>query len=338
MIFHGFEVCCPFCRGNLVASNEEEWQCESCRRNYPVIFGIPDLRTFPDPYIDFENDRAKARHLADHFDELSFEELVRFYYLTTAVVPQHHARQYMRGILSAASRAESTLQEWERTAGLQTGPEAFLEIGCGTAPLLVAAAKRFPRWIGVDIALRWLIVAKKRLTEAGFPAPLICSCAESLPIADSQFSAAAFDSTLEVVHDQKMALQEVLRVLNPGGRLFIITPNRYSLGPDPHINLWAGGYFPERWIAAYARRQKALPPKRKLLSSRTLARLLREGGFDSISLSVPEISEGQRKGLPFFLKAPAEIYNRTRNAPLISFVFRGIGPLLQGTARKPPAS
>jgi ubiquinone/menaquinone biosynthesis C-methylase UbiE/uncharacterized protein YbaR (Trm112 family) len=336
MIFHGLEICCPLCKKEIRQLNEEQWQCTACSRSYPVIFGIPDLRVFPDPYIGFEEDRAKALHLANHFDELSFEELVRFYYLTTPVVPQHHARQYIRGILAAESRAGSMFQEWERSAGFFTDSEGpFLEIGCGTAPLLVAAGKRFKAWLGVDIALRWLIVAKKRLQLHGLDAALVCACAEALPFSEMVFKIAAFDSTLEVVHDQRAALQETFRILKPGGKFVITTPNRHSLGPDPHINLWAGGYLPERWIAAYARRQKAIPPKRNLLSARSLLRLIRNSGFESIQVTVPAIAKAQAEQLPGIFRGLVKVYNVSRSAPVSGSIFRSIGPLLQATAQKP---
>jgi ubiquinone/menaquinone biosynthesis C-methylase UbiE/uncharacterized protein YbaR (Trm112 family) len=331
MIFHGFDIRCPFCKGELQQLSAEEWRCGECLRSYPVIFGIPDLRIFPDPYIDFEEDRAKAVHLATHFDELTFEELVRFYYLTTPVVPKHHAQQYLRGILAAEARAESQFQDWEPS--ITTGP--FLEIGCGTAPLLVAAGKRLNKWVGVDIALRWLIIGKKRLNQQGLDAPFICACAESLPFREQQFETVAFDSTLEVVSDQQRALLEAFRVLIPAGKLLVMTPNRYSFGPDPHINLWAGGYLPDRWIAAYARRQKALPPRRKLLSARDLRLLIQNSGFDLLSVSAAAITKSQQERLPGILRGFVTLYNRSLNAPLSGLIFRSIGPLLQAIARKP---
>ncbi len=335
MIFQGIEVCCPFCRAELLQQNEETLNCMSCGRSFPVIFGIPDLRVFPDPYIDFEADRAKAMHLASHFDELNFEEMVRFYYLTTAVVPQHHAKQFTRGLLAAEARAEACVQDWEKSPGFTHRIDAFLEVGCGTAPLLIAAAKRFRVVTGVDIALRWLVVAKKRLQQAGLTVPLICACAEALPFPEVHFGTAAFDSTLEVVDNQKRALMEVARVLKPDGQIFIATPNRYSLGPDPHVQLWAGGYLPERWIASYARRQKAIPPKRNLLSARSLKRLLLESGFESCRLSVPRIGEEQSKHLPAILQKIVSLYNISRNGVAAGPIFRAIGPLLQAVARKP---
>jgi ubiquinone/menaquinone biosynthesis C-methylase UbiE len=164
---------------------------------------------------------------------------------------------------------------------------------------------------------------------------LICGCAEALPFPDVRFGAVAFDSTLEVVSDAKNALSEAQRVMQPGGYLFILTPNRYSLGPDPHMKLWAGGYLPDRWISAYARRQKAIPPKRKLRSARSIHRLLRESGFEVTDLSVPGIGEQQRKQLGGVLQSAVSLYNICKNWFFFGTIFRWIGPLLQVVARKP---
>jgi SAM-dependent methyltransferase len=319
-----FEICCPFCRSRLIEKTNETLECDACHHSFPVIFGIPDLRIFPDPYVDFETDRSKARHLASRFDDFTFEEFVSYYYTTTTVVPPHHAKQYTRGILAAESKAETLLQEHKLL-------EPLLEIGCGTGPLLIAAARRFEQIIGIDIALRWLIVAKKRLEQSGFSIPLICACAEALPFTNSSFSTAVFDSTLEVVSDQKKSLDESYRVLKPEGTLVIRTPNRFSLGPDPHLNLWAGGFFPHRWIAAYARRQNAIPPKRKLLSILSLRRLIQASGFQLSQSTVPPATAENRRLFPRL----SMFYSISRKSAVGRFVLQTIGPLLETVARKP---
>ena len=181
MIFKGIEIVVRYCRGDLqeIARGEASFQCLSCKRCYPVCLDIPDLRVFPDPYIDVAADQEKGLQVAARLDELSFAELVEFYYSITPVVPQQHARLYTRGLMAGVARAEAALTLWEKTVRTHDQPAAtsLLEIGCGTAPLLVAARSRFAKLVGVDIAFRWLVVAKKRLAEVGMEIPLICACA-----------------------------------------------------------------------------------------------------------------------------------------------------------------
>jgi SAM-dependent methyltransferase len=214
MNFQGIEISCPHCRGELERVREDLIRCSGCARESPVILGIPDLRVFPDPYIGIEEDRAKARRLAEKFDELDFEGFVHYYYSQTTVVPPHHARLYTRGLLAASARAGDWLQAWESVGGQRGKADALLDVGCGTAPILVAAAGYRQR-VGVDIAFRWLIVGKKRLAEAGVECPLICACAEALPFAEASFDRAIADSALEHLRDQPRALAEIHRVLRP---------------------------------------------------------------------------------------------------------------------------
>jgi hypothetical protein len=39
-------------------------------------------------------------------------------------------------------------------------------------------------------------------------------------------------------------------VLRPGGLLFLATPNRYTLGLEPHVRLWGVGYLPAQLPSA----------------------------------------------------------------------------------------
>jgi len=326
-------LCCPHCRGGL-AEAADELTCVACARRYPVIAGIPDLRTFSDPFIDFETDRAKARGLADHLHEYDFRGLVAYYYSTTSVVPPRDAERYSRGLMGAAARAETQLAAWQRAAPLPAGG-ALLEIGCGTGPLLVAAAPRCREAIGVDIALRWLVVAKKRLAEAGVSAPLVCACAEALPFGAERFDAVAADSTLEVVRDQAPALGEAHRVLRPGGRLWVVTPNRWSLGPDPHVGTWAAGYFPESFVFRRVLREGGLAPKRRLLSVASLRALVTGAGFTAPACFVPDVPEGQRRVLPAPLRALVALYSLVKRLPLGRGLLLRIGPLIAAVATRP---
>ncbi len=70
--------CCPQCRGPLSASSAA-YRCSACPREYPIVYGIPDFRLYPDPYISFEAEYQKAGQLAEQAERLSFDALVRYY-------------------------------------------------------------------------------------------------------------------------------------------------------------------------------------------------------------------------------------------------------------------
>jgi SAM-dependent methyltransferase len=334
MNYHGVEICCPVCHGDLKTAGEN-LTCLTCARAFPVIAGIPDLRIFPDPYIDFETDRAKARDMAAQLDSLSFSDLIDYYYSRTSVVPPAHAAQYKRGLLAGVARAEAALQLWDKAAqGATNRSGTLLEIGCGTGPLLVAARTGFRQLVGIDIALRWLVVGKKRLMEAGLNIPLICCCAEALPFPGPSFDCVVMDSALEMVADQARALAESHRTMRSGAHLFLSTPNRFSLGPDPHIGVWAGGMWPQQWLAAYARKHGAIPPKRHLLWKRSLAELIGHAGFEPARMLLPTFADEQRNRFPAPMRALIDLYHAAQRIPLSQHMLFLIGPLLYAVSRK----
>jgi len=303
-----------------------------------VLHGIPDFRLWPDPYIGIEEDRAKGLKLAAECASLSFEESVRLYYRLTTVVPEFQANAFTRGLLAAADRAAHSLAEWESLDGRPTSGLRLLEIGCGTAPLLAGASPRYDRVAGIDVAFRWLILARKRLEEAGIDVPLLCACAEALPFPDASFDAVVADSALEVLRDQRRGCEQAYRVLAQGGWLFAATPNRFSLGPDPHAGIWAGGWLPASVVAWWVRRKGGVPPERRLLSRRSLVHLLEGAGFADVRVRVPVIPQAQREGFSGPLLAIIDACNAAARNAAGATILSAIGPLLHATARKPVGS
>ena len=330
MSWMGIDIRCPHCRGGLAAEGAN-LRCGRCGVAFPVEIRIPDLRVFPDPYIDIAADRAKGLHLATRFEDLDFAGLVNYYYSITPAVTPRQARMFTAGALSAPARAEAALAEWDRMLGVP-GAGSLLEIGSGTAPLLVAAHGRYQRVAGVDISFRWSVVGRKRLEEAGLEAPILCACAEALPFPDGSFDRVAMESSLEMVRDQRAALAECRRVLRPGGALMIFTPNRYSLGPDPHLGLWCGGMLPVRWTSAWVRRRGGVPPARRLLGAGGLRRLLEGSGFRDIRIALPGIGAAQRENLTAALRLLAGAYGVARRLPVVSALLRAVSPALHAVA------
>jgi SAM-dependent methyltransferase len=211
----------------------------------------------------------------------------------------------------------------------------MLEIGCGTAPLVVAARGRWERMVGVDIALRWLVVARKRLAEAGMDVPLVCACAEALPFRDASFDRVVGDAVIENVSDQPRALGEAARVLRPGGRVHLATTNRFSLGPDPATGIWAAGWLPTETVAARMRRRGGVPPVRSLLSAPALRRLLRGAGLARPRLSLPTFPAAQVASLPPLVRRLVGGYHLAARLPLSRHLLFLVGPKLQASAEKP---
>jgi ubiquinone/menaquinone biosynthesis C-methylase UbiE/uncharacterized protein YbaR (Trm112 family) len=345
MRFHDLDLICPACHADLAAVGtaaetavqvERTLECLGCDRRYPVLLGIPDLRLWPDPYIGLEEDRAKARMLAEQCTGLSFSAAVELYYRVTTVVPPFQARRFARSLLAAVDRSATLMRTLEHGA-LAGRAGSLIDVGCGTAPLLVAAGDRYERIAGVDIALRWLVIAQKRLADAGVSAPLICACAEALPFSSESFDLAVAEATLEHLRDQSAGLRECHRVLRERGRIFLTTPNRHSLGPDPHTGLPAGAMLPRGITATYVRRKGGIPPMRHLLTARSLRMELEQVGFEDIVIDTPEIPSVQRASFGRLTRVGIDIYHAVKRLPGAGAALRAIGPILHAGARKPDA-
>lgn len=300
---------------------------------YPVVCGIPDLRTSPDPYISFEGDRTKARMLYSRFGDLDFEGLVELYYHVTPETPPKDVALNTARLVGAVGRGRATLDAWSKSFGEVAG-ERLLDVGCGTAPLLSAAGSRFAHRIGVDVGMRWLVVAKRRLLDLGIDVPLVAACGEALPFRDASFDVVTMDSFAEIARDQAAALGEAHRVLQAGGRLLCATPNRFSLGPDPHIGIPAGGYLPQFLVDAIAKQRMARPPLRRFYSSRSLARGLRGAGFSQVRVEIPSVVEEQQAHVGPTGRLAARWYNTLRTVPVARQALFAIGPMLHGQGVK----
>jgi len=98
--------------------------------------------------------------------------------------------------------------------------DRVLDVGCGTGALLQQLALSCPTALlcGVDPVAEMLDVARRRLPAN---VQLREGWAESLPFEDGEFDAVVSCSTLHYIREPMRALQEMRRVLRPGGRLTI---------------------------------------------------------------------------------------------------------------------
>jgi SAM-dependent methyltransferase len=295
------------------------------------VFGIPDFRLFPDPYISFEEEYRKANLLSEAARQYSFEGLVRFYWEITPDVSQQAAERYIRYATNGIERGEAFLEEIDAQLGNKWRASACLEIGCGTGGYLAAAQDRFNTVIGVDIALRWLVIAKKRLEDTnGENVSLICCSAEHLPFPDETFDTVVGLHVLEHTKDQQAVLSETGRTLKPAGLCFFSTPNRYSLGPEPCVRVWGVGFLPRFLADGYVRLVKGVPYRHiRLLSWLELRRLLSRSGLGQWSIAPPQIAECEQKYVSDFVRTLIKVYNMVRRVPVLSFVLRIFGPFLQ---------
>ena len=324
---------CPACGGALTA-DREAYRCPGCVRIYPIVFGIPDFRLAPDPYISFVEEYEKARVLAEEAERRSFEELVRFYWQMTPGVPPEAVARYTRYALDGERRARVYLNAVDAHLGRTWIGDSCLDIGCGTGGFLLGAGDRFHELVGVDIALRWLIVARKRLEGRAENIVLVCCSAEHLPFPGGKFDAAVGLDVLEHAEDAPAVLSEAARTLRSGGLCYLATPNRFSIGPEPCVRLWGVGFLPRGLARLYVQQIRGVPYRQiRLLSFFDLRRLLRRSGLRHWRIAPAPVPLDASAGLSRVAQGLLRFYNALRGHPILARVLLIVGPYLQVVAR-----
>jgi SAM-dependent methyltransferase len=110
-------------------------------------------------------------------------------------------------------------------AGIEPGA-TVLEIGCGTGNVLLLAARAVPgaAFVGLDPDAAALGVARRKARRAGVTLRLDHGYADRLPYPDGSVDRVLSSFMLHHLpaKQQREALQEVRRVLAPGGRLHLL--------------------------------------------------------------------------------------------------------------------
>jgi demethylmenaquinone methyltransferase/2-methoxy-6-polyprenyl-1,4-benzoquinol methylase len=107
-------------------------------------------------------------------------------------------------------------------ADLRSG-DRVLDLACGTGDLVFAAGPRVRYGIGLDVTHRMLELASaKRPPNIG----LVTGDMLALPFSDGRFSVVTTGYGLRNVPDLAQAIEEIRRVLAPGGRLLSLDFNR----------------------------------------------------------------------------------------------------------------
>jgi ubiquinone/menaquinone biosynthesis C-methylase UbiE len=124
-------------------------------------------------------------------------------------------------------------QEWAprvaAAAGIRSGQQV-LDVACGTGVLAREAARRAApggQVAGLDRNEGMLAVAGRKARDIAWRQGL----AEALPYDAGQFDAVVSQFGLMFFDDRKTALQEMLRVLRPGGHLAVAVWDRLETSP-----------------------------------------------------------------------------------------------------------
>ena len=271
----GIALACPACASAL-GRDAASLRCRGCRREFPILAGVPDLRLQPDRFLSLEEDRAKGMAVLEKAGRRGYGAALEAYWSLTPELEPALAREHLRRQFAEREAGAALLQEVERRCGCIDSP--VLDAGCGLGGFVAAAALRGMAVTGIDAAFRWTLIAKILLEEAGADAPILCANAEHPPFRAKSFGLAVANDLLEHVADPGEAASGVGRAAQT---LYAASTHRYSLAPEPHVRLLGVGYLPRDTQGAYVKLRRGHAYNRvRPISSAELRACVRAGGLE----------------------------------------------------------
>jgi demethylmenaquinone methyltransferase/2-methoxy-6-polyprenyl-1,4-benzoquinol methylase len=171
---------------------------------------------------------------------------------------------------------------WRReTAHAVVRPgDRVLDACCGTGDLAVAAFRAGGLVTGLDFSEQMLERARRKVHDIAW----LRGDALAMPFEDGSFDAVTIGFGLRNLEDERRGLEELRRVVVPGGRLGVLEITRPRGLMAPFYRVWFDGLVPLAGKvlpggAAYA----YLPASvRRFPSPESLARLIEEAGFEDV--------------------------------------------------------
>jgi len=298
-----------------------------------MIGDIPDLR-LPGPcWINREADFDEAQKLLEQSKTIGLEELIRGFFRSREGWDEKRVELRTRQIMGARLRLRGDVDGWLSHFISPSG--IFLDLGCGAGTLLAAAAGKGFSGAGIDVSLSWLVIAQKMVQEAGGKPILAAAMAESIPLSNDTLCGVVSLDVIEHVGNQSKYIDEIHRVIRPGGGIALTTPNRFSLTAEPHVFVWGVGWLPRSLQKKYVMwRSGQQYEYTSLLSMRETRRMLRKYQDLEFKIVPGEVSQEEISRFPPRRALFARMYNRLLNFSLLRRAFLAIGPFFLVIGRK----
>ena len=155
---------------------------------------------------------------------------------------------------------ERVIEKMAEVASVDEGSE-IADVGTGTGFVAAGLAPRVELVIGIDNASAMLRVARENLDALGVSnAELLIGDLGGLPLADNSVDAAFANMVLHHAVDPVAMLEEMARIVRPGGTIVITdeVEHSYEWMRKEHSDLWLGftpeqveGFFREARLADY---------------------------------------------------------------------------------------
>lgn len=170
-------------------------------------------------------------------------------------------------------------------------PSRLLDIGsgAGVGAELIAKAARIDHVTCIDLSIPALQVVRDR----GF-SPLVASAeGHKLPFANGTFDVVVLDEVIEHLVDTDSIMDEIHRVLKPGGQLLLSTPNLAAWFNRAALLLGVQPAFSEvSFKKVYGRPGSGLVGHLRLFTRRALVQFVNDKGFTvrhAVGVPFPEL-------------------------------------------------
>ena len=150
----------------------------------------------------------------------------------------HSSDPYFVDYYAEQSTSQATIQRFTqvrdkvlgllraRNNGTDLGQTKVADIGCGTGTQARLWAALGHRAYGIDVNLPLIEIARERARAERLNIEFDVGSATELPYADCSMDVALLPELLEHVVNWQGCLDEAIRILKPGGILFVSTTNR----------------------------------------------------------------------------------------------------------------
>jgi ubiquinone/menaquinone biosynthesis C-methylase UbiE len=161
-------------------------------------------------------------------------------------------------------------------------PACVLDVGCGDGTAAGLAAQHNPghRLIGLD----WSAGSLRQARRLGLTA--VQAGIDSVPVASGAVDVVIMSELIEHLVDTDAALEEVQRVLKPGGSLLLSTPNLAAWYNRGLVTLGVQPIFSEVSLrGVYGRPGRVVAGHLHLFTRRALVQFLAARGFGSVRVT-----------------------------------------------------
>ncbi len=169
--------------------------------------------------------------LAEQKSEEAKEQVRAFWNAHPCGTQFTHLAWGSREFFDEVERVRYTIQPFMRDlVGFDLFPgKRLLEIGCGLGTDLLQFARGGALVTGVDLTPASIELVKACFALHGLPVHAQVADAENLPFEDNAFDVVYSFGVLHHTPDTQKALDEVYRVLKPGGKIILMLYHKHSL-------------------------------------------------------------------------------------------------------------